>query len=41
MKVKYPKIDLRVRCHWVSKTTGEIIRTSCAWPLQICATSTW
>ena len=31
MKVKYPKIDLRARCHWVSKTTGEIIRASCAW----------
>lgn len=27
MKVKYPKIDLRSRCHWVSKTTGEIVPT--------------
>lgn len=27
MKVKYPKIDLRARCHWVSKTTGEIVPT--------------
>ena len=27
MKVKYPKIDLRARCHWVSRTTGEIVPT--------------
>ena len=27
MKVKYPKIDLRARCHWVSRITGEIVPT--------------
>lgn len=35
MKGKYPKID---RCHWVSKTPGEIIRASCAWRSSIGAT---
>ena len=41
MKVKYPKIDLRARCHWVSKTAGEIIRTSCARHSSIGATIAW